>query len=468
MPIEVIVLAAGQGTRMKSPLPKVIHEVGGVPMLELLLRELDCAMAAHQGASFNIVVGHGREAVMAKVQALAAGGGLQAPLRFTVQHEQKGTGHALKLALEGSEAPLVAVFNGDLPLFTGEAFAQFLEVHRKSRSVASLISMVLPDGGAYGRILRKGKAFSGTVEYKDATPAQRRVREVNSGVYLFDRAFLEASLPRLSSRNKSGEYYLPDLFNLAIKGRKKALAHALDDVSLLTGVNNMVELAEAGRMLRDRVSRRWMVEGVQIIDPAATYIGPYVAFGKGCVVMPGSVIEGRCRFADGVRIGPHCHLKDVEAAEGAVIKAGVVADGARIGARVAVGPMAHFRPGTVIGEDAKVGNFVEVKASTIGAKSAVSHLSYVGDAEVGKRVNIGCGFVTCNYDGKSKHKSVIGDDVFIGSDSQVVAPISIAEGTYVGSGSTVTDSVTEPHSLVIARAKQVTKPGYARKYAKKG
>lgn len=451
---------------MKSPLPKVIHELGGVPMLELLLRELDCAMAALGDASFNIVVGHGREQVMAKVQGLIDAGGLKAPVRFTVQHEQKGTGHALKLALDGGASPLVAVFNGDLPLFTGEAFTQFLGVHRGAKSVASLISMVLPDGGAYGRVLRKGKVFAGTVEYKDASAAQRKVREVNSGVYLFSRAFLDASLPKLSAKNKSGEYYLPDLFNLAIKGKKKALAHPLEDASLLTGVNNMAELAEAGRMLRERVNARWMVEGVQIVDPAATYIGPYVAFGRGCVVMPGAVIEGRSRFGDGVRIGPHCHLKDVEAAEGAVIRAGVVAEGARIGARCAVGPMAHFRPGTVIDEDAKIGNFVEIKASTIGAKTAVSHLSYVGDAQVGKRVNIGCGFVTCNYDGKAKHKSVIGDDVFIGSDSQVVAPITIAPGTYVGSGSTVTDSVTEPYSLVIARTKQVTKPGYAKKYAK--
>jgi bifunctional UDP-N-acetylglucosamine pyrophosphorylase/glucosamine-1-phosphate N-acetyltransferase len=238
-----------------------------------------------------------------------------------------------------------------------------------------------------------------------------------------------------------------------------------DPLSVL-GANTMAELAEAERLLRARINLHWMKEGVRLTDPAATYIGSHVQFGRGVAVGPGTVIEGVSLIGNDVTIGAHCVLKDVVIADGAVIKHGVVAEKADIGARVNVGPMAHFRPGTKVAEDAKVGNFVEVKASTIGAKSAVSHLSYIGDADIGKRVNVGCGFVTCNYDGKAKHKSVIGDDVFIGSDSQVVAPIEIAAGTYIGSGSTVTDSVPEKDSLVIARTRQVTKPGYAKRYKK--
>ena len=467
MATDIIILAAGQGTRMKSSLPKVLHTVCGEAMLPRLLKAADKAIGDVGGASFNIVVGHGKDAVIAAVKALVDDGRIKAPVRFTVQEQQRGTGHAVKLALEaGGGGATVAVLNGDLPLMGESDLREFFAAHAKAKSHATLASAVGAAPTGYGRVVRKGGTFLAVVEEKDATPKQRAIKEVNGGIYLFRRDALTRLIPKLKSANKAGEFYLPDLFQLALKSKMKTLAHVMADGASLLGANNMAELAEAERLLRQRINNHWMKEGVRLIDPATTYIGSDVQLAPGVVIGPGTIIEGTSRIGEGVAIGAHCVLRDVSVAYGAVIKAGVVAEKAEIGMRTAVGPMAHFRPGTIVAEDAKIGNFVEIKASTIGAKTSVSHLSYVGDAQIGKRVNIGCGFVTCNYDGKSKHKSIIGDDVFIGSDSQVVAPIEIAAGTYVGSGSTVTESVPEPDSLVIARTRQVTKPGYAKRYRK--
>ena len=469
---DVVILAAGLGTRMKSDIPKVLHRVCGAPMLGILMEELDHAIDPRSGAHFNIVIGHGRDEVSEFVRGLQKSGRVKAPVVFTVQAEQLGTGHAMKLALEQpSRATQVAVFNGDLPLFSADSFAKFLEAHAVARSSASLASTTIPDAGQYGRVLRKGKTFTGVVEFKDASPAQRRIREYNGGVYLFDRKVLETALGKMKNKNAAREFYLPDVFEMARKLKKGILAYHFDDPTVLSGVNNMKELAEAQSALYLRSSERLMAEGVFIFEPHHTYLGPKVRAGRGCVIGPFTSIHGDSVLGDRVRIGAHCELADVVIGDGTVVRNSTVAEKAVFGKDCSVGPMAHFRAGTKLGDNVKIGNFVELKETSIGNHTAVSHLSYLGDAEVGAGVNVGCGFVTCNYDGvvrdgRRKHRSIIRDNVFIGSDCQVVAPIEIAAGSFIASGSTVTDSVTEADSLVVARTRQVTKAGYAKKYRK--
>jgi bifunctional UDP-N-acetylglucosamine pyrophosphorylase/glucosamine-1-phosphate N-acetyltransferase len=473
--IEAIVLAAGMGTRMKSELPKVLHKVCGVPMIEHLLAALQLALRDRPGSSINMVVGHKKNLVTDEVMQIVKRLQFTVPIRFTNQDEQLGTGHAVKLALENKSpqvSDLVAVFNGDLPLFTAQAFTEFLTAHIGYRSQASLMSFDASQPTGYGRILRKGKNFIGSVEEKEASATQKRIQEVNGGVYLFGRPLLEKALAALKNKNNSGEYYLPDVFKYAAKSKKKILAHKVQDPRVLLGVNNLFEIATAERELYQKISAAHMVAGVRILDPATAYIGPQVKIGSGSVIAQGVILSGNTVLENGVTVGPYAVLSDTYVAAGAEIKAGTVAESSRVGAKAVVGPMARLRPGTVLEDQVKIGNFVEIKESTIGSKTSVSHLSYVGDAQIGKRVNIGCGFVTCNYDGleregRRKHRSIIGDDCFIGSDSQVVAPIQVAEGTFVASGSTVTESVVEPHSLVVARTRQVTKPGYALRYKQK-
>lgn len=470
--IEVIILAAGLGTRMKSPLPKVLHEVCGSSMLSLLMQSL--ARSGKKVSRFNVVVGYERQTVIDHVKKFSTTLGV--PVIFSVQAEQKGTAHAVQCALDeslktGIDADIIAVFNGDLPLFTPEAFNDFISAHHVAKSSATMGTTQLADATGYGRVIRKGGKFVGNVEHKDATPAQKKIREINGGVYLFEKETLITALKGVSTKNVQKEFYLPDVFTVAAKKKKKIFAHKFADSALMLGANNMKELAEAQKLLYARTAEKWMIEGVFIHDPSVTYIGPEVQLNREVVIAPFTTISGRSQIASGVKIGSFCNLKSVKIAEKCTIKDGVVADGSVIGAESSVGPFVQFRAGTVIGSHVKVGNFVEVKESSLGDHTAASHLSYIGDAEVGSNVNIGCGFVTCNFDGtvregRRKHRSKIGNNVFIGSDSQVVAPITIADGTFIASGSTVTDSVNEDDSLVIARTKQVTKLGYAKKYKK--
>jgi bifunctional UDP-N-acetylglucosamine pyrophosphorylase/glucosamine-1-phosphate N-acetyltransferase len=469
--IEVVILAAGLGTRMKSETPKVLHKVAGQPMLSLLMQQLDQALDPKSGSRFNIVVGHGREQVIETVKQLSQSGKIKCPVVFTVQDKQLGTGHAMKLALEqgSSKAPTVAVFNGDLPLFEFHDFTTFIEAHEKNKSSASLGSTILADGGQYGRVVRKGLKFVGVVEFKDANKAQIKIREINGGVYVFDRALLEKAVKGIKNKNKSGEFYLPDVFGFALKSKKRIYAHLFEDLTALQGVNNMKELAEAQSALFARKAERLMAEGVFIHEPKLTYIGPNVKVGRGVTIGPLTSIQGDSVIGDRVTIGANCDLRDVQIGNGTLIRHNTVADKSIVGRDCSVGPMVQFRPGTKLHDHVKIGNFVEVKEAEIGSHTSASHLSYIGDASIGSHVNIGCGFVTCNYDGvvrdgRRKHRSIIGDNVFIGSDSQVVAPIEIASGTFIASGSTVTESVPEKHSLVIARTRQVTKAGYAKKY----
>ena len=465
--LEIVVLAAGLGTRMKSSLPKVLHEVGGVSMLELLLTALSESPSAQNIVAFNIVVGYEKQTVIDQVGKFVSK--LSVPVFFSTQDQQLGTAHAVSCALAESarrnvKADAVAVFNGDLPLFTPQAFEEFLAAHAAAKSSATMATTELPDATGYGRILRKGGKFVGSVEHKDATAAQRKIKEFNGGVYLFDKATLEFALKNVGTKNSQKEFYLPDVFSVALKKKLKIHAHKYVDADLMRGANNMKELAEAQKILYARIAERWMIEGVFIHDPSVTWIGPRVKLARGVVIAPFTKISGNTTVAENVKIGSHCNLNDIVIGEKSVIKDSVVADQAVVGRECAVGPMAHFRPGTKLADRVKAGNFVEIKQASLGEKTSVSHLSYVGDAEIGRGVNLGCGFITCNYDGKSKHKTIIGDNVFVGSDSQMVAPIEIASGTLIASGTTVTASVKEQDSLVLARVKQITRPGYAKKY----
>ncbi len=468
--VEVIILAAGLGTRMKSDLPKVMHPVAGAPLLQHVVNQI--LNGINHIDQINFVVGHGKEVVESFVRS-EKNGFLFADLKSVITHqkEQLGTGHAVQCALENSnsKAPFVAIFNGDLPLLHCGMLYEFLEFHKKTKSFATLISAILDDPSAYGRIIRKGNKFIGVVEHKDANEKQKKINEINGGVYLFDRSLLVEALSKVNNKNKTGEYYLPDVFSYALKKKKKIEAYICEDPDLIRGVNTMKELAEAQKIYFQRNANYWMSQGVFIHDPEKTWIGSDVTLDRGVVIHPFTAISGISKINKNVTIGSFCQIHNTQIESGSIIKNNVILEDSIIGKDCSVGPMAHFRPGSKILNSVKIGNFVELKNSTIGSNTSASHLSYIGDAEIGSNTNIGCGFVTCNFDGtvkngSRKHKSIIGNEVFMGSDCQVVAPIEIADGTYIASGSTVTKSVIEKDSLVFARARQVTKPGYAKKY----
>lgn len=489
--LEFIVLAAGLGTRMKSPLPKVLHEIAGVPMIGLLCGKIFSFLEAHTKDSqavndfrLNVVIGHGREQVRSFVQECFdvfrrkhTGKNFPLTLSFTVQEEQLGTGHAVKLALastntKANPSDMVIVLNGDLPLLSDGILDELVNAHAEFKSTATLGSMVLERPGAYGRILRKGKKFVGVCEYKDASPAQRRISEVNGGVYVFNRSFIQIEILQIKNQNKAKEFYLPALFDAAVRQKKNIHAHIVSDPEALHGVNDQLERSQAQQKLFKRINESWMKQGVSFMSPETTYIDPRTTLKAGVVIYPGVILQGACEIGSGVKLEANVFLKKVKVGDQSVLKQGTVAEDAEIDAGCKVGPMAHLRPGTKLEANVKVGNFVEIKEASIGEGSSIAHLSYVGDAFIGKRVNIGCGFVTCNYDGtvrngRRKHQSIIGDDVFIGSDCQVIAPLQLAAGTFIASGSTVTESTKEAGSFVIARSRQVTKPGYAKKYKPK-
>ncbi len=449
----VIILAAGQGKRMKSPLPKVLHRVAGRPMI---LHILAAVMQSRPEANIAVVVGHGRDEVERVVRESAIVPVEQ--LAFILQDEQRGTGHAARCAMDSpwgaavvrSKAP-VLVLPGDLPLLPVALISQMCEGLGRSATLR-LLTTELSNPTGYGRVLRRGKSgpVLRIVEERDAKPREKEIREVATSIYFFQGSFLKSALSRLSNKNSQSEYYLTDVVEQAAR-KARSGAGGIEvlmwsESGDLRGVNDPWELAEAGEMLNQRIIRRWALEGVRFDSPRSTWV------------------ESTVRLACGVEVQPNVILRgNTTVAEGAVIKAGSVIEDSAIGARSQVGPYAHLRPGSEVGEASKIGNFVELKKARIGSKTSIAHLSYLGDAEVGSRVNIGCGFVTCNYDGKSKHVTRIEDDAFVGSDCQAVAPVTIGRGSYIASGSTITKDV-EPEALAFARSRQVNKAGYARRY----
>lgn len=421
----------------------------------------------------SIVVGHGREQVEAAVRAEPELSKMA--ITFVHQAEQRGTGHAARCAMDSPwgesrirEKAEVLILPGDLPLIAQPLVAQLLAPLAKNE-VLRLLTTELADPAGYGRVVRRGTRgpVLKIVEEKDANLRQKQIREVAVSIYAFQAVFLRYGLHRLSNKNAQGEYYLTDLISQAARAKKKCEILVWDHPQDLRGINDPWELAQARRILNDTLLKGWALKGVRVLDPQTTWIDARVELGQDVVLHPGALLRGRTRVASGAVIGPGVVLEDVEVGEGANIKTGTVAEKSKIGARVQLGPYAHLRPDSEIGADSKVGNFVELKKTTIGEHTSVAHLSYLGDATVGRGVNIGCGFVTCNFDGRvidgnRKHRTIIEDEVFMGSDCQTIAPVRIGRGAYVASGSTVTEDVPAD-ALAIARSRQVTKEGYARK-----
>ncbi len=459
---------------MKSPLPKVLHEICGEPMLVALLRSLAGARA---DAEIGVIVGHGREKVEAAVRAAVAANPALGKLRiaFLVQSEQKGTGHAVREAMATewgrarveSGAPVV-VLPGDTPLVPS-ALVEAVSAPLEKKAALRLLTCTLAEPKGYGRIVRAGGKGTGAVlrivEEKDASPKERAIREVGVSVYAFDSAFLAASLPKLTTKNAQGEYYLTDLVGMAAKAKKKIATLGWANAEDLRGVNDLWELSQVERTLQLRIVEAHARAGVRFLDPYSVAIEAGVAIGEGVKIHRGVVLRGSTAIGHGVDIGSNTVLRSVKVGDLVEFKAGCYAENSIVEDGAKVGPYAHLRPESHVGRQAKIGNFVELKKATIGEQTSIAHLSYVGDAKIGARVNIGCGFITCNFDGRvkngvRKHVTVIGDDCFIGSDVQMVAPVEIGKGAYVASGSTITKNV-EADALAIARARQENKAGYA-------
>ncbi len=446
-----IVLAAGKGTRMKSGLIKVLHPVAGMPMIAWPV-----AAARNAGSDpIVLVIGHQANAVQSTFRGAT-------DIRCAMQEEQLGTGHAVACALEALSGfhGTVLILCGDTPLLRSETLTAMLEFHRDNQAAVTVLTALMDDPYGYGRVVRDVSGrVSRIVEQKDADPDEQEIREINSGIYCMDSEFLSANIREIGNDNAQKEYYLTDLLAIAVRKGLTCLALPTADADEIMGVNDRVQLAEAARVLRRRINRSHMLNGVTIIDPDTTYIDNGITIGADTVIHPG------CRIGEGTIIGEGCEIEgnvtimDCLIGDECHIKAASVLESSKLGEDVAVGPMAHLRPGTQLGAKVKIGNFVETKKIVMGEGSKASHLTYLGDAEVGRNVNIGCGTITCNYDGVNKHLTVIGDDVFIGSDVQLVAPVSVGHRSLVAAGTTVTIDVP-PDSLAISRVPQVNKEGW--------
>ena len=441
-PLHVVILAAGQGTRMKSRLPKVLHPVAGRPMLGHVL---DAARALKAKAC-HVVHGHGAEQVRAWVEREYAGDGA---IRWILQAEQKGTGHAVLQAIPGiPDAALVLVLYADVPLVTPATLKPLLR-----RPGLALLSAHLHDPHGYGRILRDAKGHvTGIVEEKDASTAQRAVREVNTGILVARARQLKRWLPRIKNDNAKGEYYLTDVVAMAAREGHEVSAHAAADFDEVRGVNDPQQLAQAERLCQRRRAVELMQQGLYIRDPARFDLRGRVRFGQDVVLDVGVVLEGDVKLGDGAYVGPYATLRNVTLGAGTRVESHSVLDGVVAGRDCRIGPFARVRPDTTLGDESHIGNFVEVKKSRVGRGSKANHLAYVGDTTMGERVNVGAGTITCNYDGAHKHQTVIGDDVFIGSDTQLVAPVTIGDGATIGAGSTITKEVPAG-GLALCRAK---------------
>lgn len=454
--LHVVILAAGKGTRMKSAVPKVVHPLAGRPLIEHVIR----TTASLQAATTTIVVGHGADDVKG---ALAKYDGLS----FVVQSPQLGTGHALLQAepILHDRSGTVLLLYGDVPLLTTGTLQQLLERHRSRRASVTVLTAVLADPYGYGRIVRdRSGDVARIVEERDASGDERTIREVNSGIYALELDRLFDSLRNLATDNSQGEYYLTDLVAASRRAGRRVDTLCIDDASELRGVNTRVDLADLSRVLLDRTRRALMLKGVTLEEPATTFIESDVVIGEDTIIAPGvtltgrTVVGARSRLCSGTRISNSTLGDDVTVLDHCVIVDSVVASGASIG------PFAHLRPGSDVGPDARVGNFVELKKTSLGAGSKANHLAYLGDATIGRHVNVGAGVITCNYDGVNKHQTVIEDGAFIGSDSQLVAPVTVGHDAYVAAGSTITHDVP-PESLGVARSHQTNKPGWAAKRA---
>ncbi|MGQ4416863.1 bifunctional UDP-N-acetylglucosamine diphosphorylase/glucosamine-1-phosphate N-acetyltransferase GlmU [Streptomyces sp. SAS_269] len=446
-PAAVVVLAAGEGTRMKSATPKVLHQICGRSLVGHVLaaaRELD-------PANLVVVVGHAREQVTAHLGEIDPG------VRTAVQERQNGTGHAVRMGLEELGGPVdgtVVVVCGDTPLLTADTLRRLAETHAADANAVTVLTAEVPDATGYGRIVRDeaSGAVTAIVEHKDASDAQRSIREINSGVFAFDGRLLADALKKVRTDNSQGEEYLTDVLGILREAGHRVGASAAGDHREIAGINNRVQLAEARRILNDRLLTRAMLDGVTVVDPASTWVDVTVTFERDSVVYPNTLLSGATLIGEGAEVGPNSRLNDTRVGAGARVD-NTVSDGARIGAGASVGPYAYLRPGTRLGAKAKIGTYVETKNSSIGEGTKVPHLSYVGDATIGDFSNIGAASVFVNYDGESKHHTTVGSHCKTGSDNMFVAPVTVGDGAYTAAGSVITKDVP-PGSLAVARGQQ--------------
>ncbi|WP_119727267.1 bifunctional UDP-N-acetylglucosamine diphosphorylase/glucosamine-1-phosphate N-acetyltransferase GlmU [Thermomonospora amylolytica] len=444
-PAAVIVLAAGEGTRMKSRRSKVLHELCGRSMLGHVL----AAARELEPQRLIVVVGHRREQVIGHLAEHAP------QAEPVVQERQGGTGHAVRTVLEqvGTLSGTVVVTNGDHPLLRGETLAELVRTHEREGNAATVLTTEVPDPAGYGRILRgPDGAVTAIVEHKDADEAQRAVREINVGMYAFDGELLEAALKQVTTDNAGGEEYLTDVPAILRGQGHRIGAFTAPDWVEMQGVNDRVQLAQARRLLNERIVEAHMRAGATVVDPATTWIDVDVVTEPDVVIHPNTQLHGRTRLEEGAEVGPNATLTDTVVGAGAVVS-NTVADRAEIGPEASVGPFAYLRPGTRLARKAKAGTYVEMKNAVVGEGAKVPHLTYVGDAEIGQGSNIGAGSVFVNYDGVRKHRTVVGDHVRVGSDNMLVAPVRIGDGAYTAAGSVIVSDVP-PGAMAVARGRQ--------------
>ena len=447
---HVVVLAAGQGTRMKSRLPKVLHRIGNRPLIEHVLRAADSL----QPSTITVVIGHEAETV----RRVLAG---RPSLRFALQVPQQGTAHALRQAedaLTGLTGTLV-LLSGDVPLLTPQTLQRLVETHRGAGAAATVVTATVERPYGYGRIVRSGGRIARIVEERDASPSERQIKEINSGIYAFDLEPLFEALRGIASQNAQGEYYLTDLVGIYRRRKLPVETLLIENSQEIRGINSRTELAEVSALVRQKKNEELMAAGVTLVDPATTYIDADVEVGPDTVIHPGVILEGQTKIGPACEIHSHVRIVDSELAERITVNNFCLIIGARVAAEASVGPFAHLRPQTVVGEGARIGNFVELKKTTLGPGSKANHLSYLGDATIGANVNVGAGTITCNYDGERKSETVIEDGAFIGSDSQLVAPVRVGKGAYVAAGSSIVKDVP-PGALGIARGQQNNVEGW--------
>ncbi|GED54824.1 MULTISPECIES: bifunctional UDP-N-acetylglucosamine diphosphorylase/glucosamine-1-phosphate N-acetyltransferase GlmU [Brevibacillus] len=453
--IHAVVLAAGQGTRMKSKLYKVLHPVCGKPMVQHVVDTL----ASMRVEDVVVVVGHGADTVQATLGERVA---------YALQKEQLGTAHAVQQAasfLQAKEGTTFILY-GDVPLLSEETLTALLHFHEDQKAAATVLTAVLPDPTGYGRIVRNdsGEVME-IVEHKDASDEVRAIKEINTGIYCFDNQKLWNALAQVKNDNVQGEYYVTDCIGILRQAGEKVVAFEAADPDETMGVNDRAQLSEAEAYMRKRIAVRHMKNGVSIIDPLSTYIEADVTIGSDTILQPGTYLRRGTTIGSDCVIGPQADLSNTKVADGVTISYSVLVD-AKVDEQATVGPFAYVRPGTEIGPQTKIGDFVELKNAKIGKGTKIPHLSYVGDAEIGEGVNIGCGTITVNYDGAVKHKTVVQDGSFIGCNTNLVAPVTVGKNAYVAAGSTINQDVPDD-ALAIARERQVNKPGYANKLPRK-
>jgi bifunctional UDP-N-acetylglucosamine pyrophosphorylase/glucosamine-1-phosphate N-acetyltransferase len=442
MALSIVILAAGQGKRMNSNLPKVLHPLAGKPLLEHVVTTVTQLKPVQKPL---IIYGHQGDILKQQLASL--------DVNWIEQKQQLGTGHALQQALPSITADnRVLVLYGDVPLITVETLQHFIA--STPADAVGIMTALLSNPSGYGRIIRNGKnKIINIIEDKDTTPTEKEIKEINSGIYLIPVKYLQKWLPQLQNKNSQQEYYLTDIIHLALKDKIEICAIHPKEAEEVLGINDRIQLAQLERLYQQREAKRLMLQGVTIYDPQRIDIRGKIVIGKDVVIDVNVIFEGKVVIGNQCRIGPNTFLRNVNIGDNVEILANSVIDGAEIANNCIIGPFARLRPGTQLNSAIHIGNFVEIKNSIIGENTKINHLSYIGDSELGKKVNIGAGTITCNYDGANKHRTLIGDEVFIGSNSQLVAPVSIGTGATIGAGSTITRDAPA-NQLTLTRAEQ--------------